>query len=143
MARPKQGSDRRRSRLFLWVSLCMTLPLAACGSKGFSLESAVPDTLTTGTVSGALSPASDEWTIRNAVSSAIVDEIGENGLGWANVASGSRGTIRNLTESRDGDTLCRDFTTTLESFEGVFLYDGRACMERSKVWTLHRFEKVG
>jgi predicted small lipoprotein YifL len=143
LARPTQGFDLWSRRVFLWVSLCMTASLAACGTKGFSFEDAVPDTaLTTGSVPGSASPTSDEGTIRDAVSSAIVDDIGDDGIGWANAGSGSRGTIRNVRESRDAGGLCRDFSATRESYEGVFLYQGKACMGPSKMWSMHQFDRV-
>lgn len=143
LARPTQGSRNWRSRLFLLVGLGLAASLAGCGSKGFSLEDAVPDmSVTTGSVPAGITPDSDEWTIRNVVSSALVSEVGEKGIGWANVVSGSSGTIRNIRESRAGGVLCRDFSATRESYEGVFLYEGQACMASANLWSMNRFERV-
>lgn len=144
MARPAQGFDRWGRRLFLWVSLGCTLLSAACGARGFSIEDAVPDrSIVTGSVRPAPSGSvSDEVTIRNAVSSAIVDEVGEDGIGWANVSTGSRGAIRTLRETRETGRLCRSFSATRESFEGVHLYRGETCLDSGGQWAMHRFQKV-
>ena len=143
MARPAQGFDGWGRRVFLWLSLCFVLPLAACGTKGFSIEDAAPDrSIVTGSIQREPSGTSDEATIRNAVSSAIVDEIGETGLGWANVGTGSRGTIPGVQERQNGGLLCRSFETTRESFEGIHLYSGEACLDNQRQWTMHRFTRV-
>ena len=134
----------------MWLSLAAALPLAACGTAGFSLESAVPDrSLVTGSIgparvepAGDPAAASDEDTIRNAVSSAVVDEIGADGIGWANAATGSRGAVRQISERRDGNRLCRRFTASRESFDGVHLYRGEACLGAARIWTMTGFDRV-
>ena len=137
-------------RVLLWLSLAAAVPLAACGTAGFSLESAVPDrSAVTGSIAqGQIGPAtdpataSDEDTIRNAVSSAIVDEVGADGIGWANVATGSRGAVRQISERRDGSRLCRRFTASRESFDGVHLYRGETCLGIARIWTITAFDRV-
>lgn len=154
MARPAQAFDGWGRRVFLWLSprsgLCIAaaLALSACGSKGFSIESAIDDSIHTGaTTELAAAPAadvnqiSDEITIRNAVSSAIVDEIGEAGIGWANAHTGSRGSIRDISERQHNGALCRSFTASRESFSGVHLYSGEACFGAAKVWTMRSFQR--
>ena len=134
----------------MWLGLVAALPLAACGTTGFSLESAVPDRSTvTGSIGGGQSAvpadpmvASDEDTIRNAVSSAIVDEIGNDGLGWANAGTGSRGAIRQIFERHDGGRLCRRFTASRESYEGIHLYRGETCLGSAKIWSMTAFDRV-
>lgn len=144
MAQPAQAFGGWDRRVFVWLSLCAALAAAGCGGRGFSIEDAAPDT---SIVTGSIGPpqpsgVSDEVTIRNAVSSAIVDEIGEAGLGWANAGTGSRGAIREVRETRDGAYLCRSFAATRESFEGVHLYRGETCLNAAKQWAMHRFERV-
>ena len=134
----------------MWLGLAAVLPLAACGTAGFSLESAVPDrSVLTGSVrpgpadaQGNPAVASDEETIRNAVSSAIVDEVGTEGLGWANAGTGSRGAIRQIVERKDEGRLCRRFTASRESYEGVHLYRGEACLGAARIWTMTAFDRV-
>ena len=143
MTRPAQGFGGWGRRVFLWLSLLASLPLAACGTKGFSIEDAVPDTsLTTGSIPPRPPGNPDEATIRDAVSSAIVEEIGEGGIGWANAGTGSRGAIRDVRESRDDGILCRGFVATRESYEGVHLYRGDACLGSGGQWSMRRFQRV-
>lgn len=131
------------------MCLAAAISLAGCGAKGFSFEDAVPDTsIVTGSISRDApvvpdaTTVSDEATIRNAVSSAAVDDIGEAGMGWANAGTGSRGTIRDVLETRDAGFLCRRFTASRESFEGVHLYRGETCLGSSKSWVMKAFARV-
>lgn len=124
------------------------LPLCACASGGFSLEKAeIDQTILTGGISGNRAPAadperlSDEATIRNAVSSADI-ELGAVPLPWANAGTGSRGTITALAEHKDKGTLCRRFTTSRESFDGVSLYQGEVCMAAPGAWRMESFEAL-
>ena len=157
MARRAQDFAVWGRRLFLWLSLAAALPLAGCGTRGFSLEDAVPGapaqmpdrSLVTHSVSRpqpdiSADPAavSDEETIRNAVTSAIVDEVGANGIGWANAGTGSRGAIRQIDERQEASRLCRRFVATRESFEGVHLYRGETCLGAARIWTMTAFDRV-
>jgi hypothetical protein len=156
LARPAQAFDGWDRRLFLWFSLraalwlLLVVPLGACGTRGFSLEDAVPDT---SIVTSSIPPQpgqhaedaatrSDEATIRNAVSSAIVEEVAEGGIGWANAETGSRGAIRDISETRSDGFLCRSFTATRESFSGVALYRGETCLGTARLWVMRAFDKV-
>ena len=153
MARPAQGFSGWGRLVFLWLSpraaLCVVaaMLLSACGTKGFSIENAVDTSIMTGSTTQQSMPAdtvqaSDEMTIRNAVSSAIVDEIDDTGIGWANAYTGSRGSILNVRESQDSGSLCRRFTASRESFAGVHLYRGETCFGASRLWTMRAFERV-
>jgi hypothetical protein len=141
----------------LWLSLAAALPLAGCGTRGFSLEDAVPGaatlapdrTLLTHSVSQqqpaiSADPAeiSDRETIRNAVTSAIVDEVGSDGIGWANAGTGSRGAIRQIDERQETSRLCRRFLATRESYQGVHLYRGETCLGAARIWTMTAFDRV-
>lgn len=156
MARPAQpfaGWDRQ---VFRWLSARGTLVLLAvfalsgCGARGFSIDDAVPDrSIVTGSVSSEPAPSSsdvgaisDEMTIRNAVSSALVEELSPEGIGWANAETGSRGAISAITESRDSGYLCRAFTASRESFDGVRLYRGETCLGSAKLWVMKSFVPV-
>lgn len=138
-------------RISAGIGLAAAMAAAGCGTGGFSIADAVPDrSLHTGAISpqqpaGLADPAviSDEETIRNAVSSAIVEATGEEGVGWANASTGSRGAIRQITEKRDGLRLCRRFTASRESFDGVHLYRGETCLDRARIWTMTAFDRVG
>lgn len=114
---------------------------------GFSLEKVDADpSIITGSV-GTSVPVdavrqSDEATIRNAVSSADLETAASAPLAWANADTGSRGTITALSEARDTGTLCRSFTTSRESFDGVALLSGEACMVQGGVWRMLPLRQV-
>lgn len=142
-------------RFIFCLALACAPVLGGCSARGLTLDRlAVDETLITGSVSTdstvdmASQPpvdpetVSDRSTIRNAVSSAIVDEIPETGLGWANVETGSRGIIHSLSETRQGEGLCRAFTATREGYSGINLYRGTTCLAPGQVWTMKEFERV-
>lgn len=129
--------------------MAAALTLTGCGTAGFSIENAVDRSVSTASVKpdpvvAAVDTTglSDEATIRNAVSSAIVDEVGETGIGWANAETGSRGLIREVRETRRKDGLCRSFTASRESFDGVHLHHGMTCLNGAGLWVMKSFERV-
>lgn len=130
--------------------LLAVVALSGCGARSFSIDDAVPDrSIVTGSISrDSAAPASDaaatsdEMTIRNAVSSALVEELSAEGIGWANAETGSRGAISAITESRDSGYLCRAFTASRESFDGVRLYRGETCLGSAKLWVMKSFVPV-
>lgn len=130
------------------AALALLLTLSACGMGGFTLEKAEVDrSILTGAVdpvaeSGDAELASDQATIRNAVSSADLDELAGNSVPWANSETGSRGAITDLAQSRGKDGLCRVFDVSRERFDGVAMFKGRACMASAGDWRLARFEAL-
>lgn len=128
--------------------LTVMLPLSACAS-GIDLGKADVDrTLYTSAVqtdAGGTtmdsSQLSDVATIRNAVSSADVEQAGGQ-LAWANSDTGSRGTITSLVEYQDKGAVCRRFQTTRESFDGVTMYSGDACLATAGAWRMRAFEAL-
>ncbi|MEP9370890.1 RT0821/Lpp0805 family surface protein [Mesorhizobium sp. KR1-2] len=137
----------RFGRLRTAAVLTVAFSLCGCAAGGFSLEKAEVDrSLVTGTVSstGQVSAdaqqVSDEATIRNAVSAADITELGGGALAWANTDTGSRGAINNLIESSDNGALCRKFTTSRESFNGVGLYHGEVCRAGAGAWRMMNFQ---
>lgn len=159
MIRVKQAIHRCDRQLFHWLSLCACLCLTGCGSTGFSIENALSGTgapaapdrsIVTGSIpqtppadqSESGMDKSDERTIRNAVTSAIVSEIGAEGIGWANAATGSRGAIHNVQEKQEASALCRSFSATRESYKGVHLYRGEACMKTGQRWMMSSFMRI-
>ncbi|MDQ2632254.1 MAG: RT0821/Lpp0805 family surface protein [Pseudomonadota bacterium] len=122
--------------------------LSACGSGGFSLEKAEVDrTFYTSNVSAPRTPEeierhSDEVTIRNAVTSADVETLAGAPLPWANVVTGARGQVTTIVETKGKGTPCRSFSATRESFDGVGMFRGKACMVVSGVWRMESFEAL-
>lgn len=139
-------SSRSKCPKVLFV-LAVLLPLCACAS-GFDLSKAeVDETLYTSSVpadpsGGGMDSAelSDVATIRNAVSSVDVEEVGAQPLAWANSDTGSRGSITDVVEYKDKDALCRRFLATRERFDGVAMFSGDACMVTAGAWRMRTFE---
>ncbi len=88
--------------------------------------------------------ASDETTVRNAVSSVDLERNGGNPIPWANSKSGSAGVINTISESKDDvGRLCRDFVTTRHSYQGIAYFRGKTCIGNSGEWLLLNFDRKG
>ncbi|MEQ1942136.1 RT0821/Lpp0805 family surface protein [Mesorhizobium sp. VNQ89] len=127
--------------------LCAVTMLTGCGAGGFSLEKAEVDrslyTSSAPSTAGTFDAErfSDEATIRNAVTSADLETLGEAPLLWANAGTGARGQIMGIAEKKAPGTLCRQFSATRESFDGVAMFRGEACMVgTSGSWRMTSFE---
>ena len=126
--------------------LALTLALAGCGAGGFSLEKAEVDrSLITSSVTPASSDAqpditADQTTIRNAVSSADIEEQAGKPLAWANPETGARGTITEMAETKDKGRLCRFFGGSRENFDGVSMFKGETCMAGPDMWRIEAFK---
>lgn len=124
----------------------VVLSLAGCAMGGFSIEKAVPDSSTiTGSIQAPykdetdIGKLSDQSTIKGIVSALNFTQWGKKPVPWANPDTGSQGTITTVGETRVNDTLCRQFETSREAFDGVSIYRGETCMERGGQWTLTSF----
>lgn len=125
------------------------LPLCACATGGLDgAGSGVDEATQTGTLAAAGQPVdptriSDETIIRNAVSAADPELAQMEPLAWANTETGSRGAISDMIEKQENGTLCRQFTASRESFDGVALYSGDACKAPdSDVWYMRVFKQL-
>ena len=85
---------------------------------------------------------SDEATIRNAVSSANLGVLGPRPLAWANQDTGSVGTVSEIAEAKENGQLCRRFKTSRESFEGIALFAGKACLDDGGEWAMSSFRRA-
>lgn len=155
LKRLRRALYSRPARLFVsacarGAALAALLALAACGVGGFSLQKAEVDrSIITGAVGvdpaapdpGADGMASDQATIRNAVSSADLEALAGRPLAWANSETGSRGAVTGLVQSQPGGKgrPCRAFEVSRERFDGVAMFRGRACMTESGDWRLDNF----
>ena len=130
------------------VLVVAALPLAACASDGVDLSKAdVDQSALTGALpdSGKAPDAvrlSDEVTIRNAVSSADPEQAKVQPLAWANADTGSRGAISSMLEKKENGVICREFTASRESFDGVALYSGDACRGDRGDWFMRSFNPL-
>ena len=128
--------------------MAAALPLAACGAGGFSLEKAEVDrSILTSSAPDPTAPldqdrASDQTTIRNAVSSADIEQLAGQAVPWANSGTGSRGSITELVEVRDKGQTCRRFTASRESFDGVAMFEGELCLASAGGWRMQDFKAL-
>lgn len=125
--------------------IAATVFLAGCGGGGLSMSKVETDhSITTSTPSLAITDnttmLSDQSIIRNAVSAADIETVGNAGLSWANTDTGSRGAISSITEYAEAGSTCRKFVVSRESFDGVSLYDGDACLVGGGAWKLRAFK---
>jgi hypothetical protein len=147
-AQASQGAiDRARRAAALPAALALLAVLGGCAAGGLGRHAETDSSVLTGSVNPAGGSAdapqlSDQATIRNAVSAADVKAAGAVPLAWANADTGSRGAISGLVEQRQGERLCRSFTTSRESFDGVALYAGRACMVAPGAWRMEAFDAL-
>lgn len=150
MSRPAQafeGSHVGIRSLKVVLLFCLTM-VSACGAGGFSLEKAEVDrSVLTSKVPDDASSAgidanrmSDQMTIRNAVSSADLQELKGQAIPWANAETGARGSITALAESMERGVLCRKFYVSRESFDGVTLFNGEICAAGAGTWQMLAFE---
>lgn len=132
------------SRLTGLAALCLTAgALSGCMGAGLGLagSSDIDRTVATGSVP---QPQNDEdnadaITVRNAVSSADVTKITGSPIPWANANSGSAGVISSIAEEEVNGTVCRRFTTTRHSYQGIAKFDGKTCMLGTGEWYLTSF----
>lgn len=123
--------------------------LAGCMSDGVSVPgfSSTDTKLTTSAVPNAYTApsdtVSDEATIRNAVTSADLSQMGSVAIPWANTSTGSAGVITSITEENNGSYACRIFVTTRHSYRGIANFTGKACLVGSGEWQVISFKEMG
>jgi len=78
----------------------------------------------------------DEDTIRLAVTTADLGKLDDGALPWASAATGSSGTISQISQNELAGQTCRRFSATRNAYDGVTLYEGEVCLDpRSGWWT--------
>jgi surface antigen len=128
--------------------LLLTLATAGCTARGISLDTIAQDrSIITGSTGTQARPdeqvVADEATVRNAVTSADLESLPVGGmLAWNNSRTGSRGRVTEIEEYREAGRPCRRFRTTRESFDGISLYSGEACLLSGSEWTLLYFRPL-
>lgn len=155
MPHETQGSERRGGRPFfcsptrpLLVLATPTLAavLAGCAGGIDLRKAAVDETIVTGSVApAAVRPSdtllSDQFTIRDAVSSADPAALGESGLAWVNGRTGSRGSVTAIVETTQKGIPCRRFVSSRESYDGVKRYTGEVCRVAGDLWQVRSFQE--
>ena len=117
--------------------------LTSCVSLDLFGGSGVDSSITTGSISSPPSnaPASDDVTVRNAVSSADLNHSDSASLPWANTSTGSAGVVSNITEVKNDSVTCRNFETTRHSYNGIASFAGQTCRAGTGEWLITKFDK--
>ncbi|MEC6999806.1 RT0821/Lpp0805 family surface protein [Brucella abortus] len=70
--------------------------------------------------------------------------MGQKPVPWENPDTGSQGTDHHDCRiQHQQQTLCRQFETSREAFDGVSIYRGETCMERGGgQWTVTAFAPI-
>ncbi|WP_117190738.1 RT0821/Lpp0805 family surface protein [Rhizobium terrae] len=130
------------------AAVCLAaFSLGGCTSSMdlFGSSEKIDRTIATGTVPSATrhtgATLSDEATVRNAVTSVDLAKVGAASVPWANAATGSAGVVSQIREARNAGQICRDFTTTRHSYEGIAMFSGKACLTGSGDWLLTAFDR--
>jgi hypothetical protein len=117
--------------------------LMGCVSLDLFGGSTVDTSVTTGSISSPASnaPASDDATVRNAVSSADLQQLESTSLPWANSSTGSAGVVSNIKEVTANQLTCRNFETTRHAYNGIAYFEGQTCRAGTGEWLITRFAK--
>ncbi|WP_028736903.1 RT0821/Lpp0805 family surface protein [Ciceribacter selenitireducens] len=137
----KKGGPLGKSRLL--IVLAATLPISGCFGGGMDLfGSDVDRSISTNTVAqkNTAEGRSDELTVQNAVSSADLSRT-SSPLPWANATTGSAGVVTAIEEQKSNGVVCRNFSTTRHSYEGIAYFSGKTCTAGSGQWQLMSFSR--
>ncbi|UXN06616.1 RT0821/Lpp0805 family surface protein [Bartonella sp. HY761] len=63
-------------------------------------------------------------------------------VNWKNDATGSRGTMSILNSFVENGSQCRSFKTTRESFNGIMIYQGKACQQNDTSWNVSQIKAL-
>ena len=142
-----KSNERKKSappgKRGLLVVLAATLPLCGCFGGGMDMFGADVDrSISTSTVSTKKTDEgrSDELTVQNAVSSADLSRT-DSPLPWANATTGSAGVVTAINEQKADGVVCRNFSTTRHSYEGIAYFSGKTCTAGSGQWQLMSFDR--
>lgn len=133
----------RRTSILLIITA--TLPLSGCFGSSMDLfgSDTVDSSISTSTVAkkGNGTSHSDELTVQSAVSSADLSKTEGKPLPWANATTGSAGVVTAIQEEKGDGVICRNFSTTRHSYEGIAYFSGKTCTAGSGSWQLMNFDR--
>ena len=133
----------RRSSILLIIAA--TLPLSGCFGSSMDLfgSDTVDSSISTSTVAKKSNGTShsDELTVQSAVSSADLSKTEGKPLPWANATTGSAGVVTAIQEEKGDGVICRNFSTTRHSYEGIAYFSGKTCTAGSGSWQLMSFDR--
>jgi surface antigen len=139
--RPRETTLFSRHLAASSLVLCVAF-LSGCMGNGLGLaDAAGVDGVKTGSIPAmAGNPALvDAAAVQTAVQMADVSDVSARPIPWANAQSGSAGVISSIEEDAVNGTVCRRFTTTRHSYQGIAKFDGNTCRTRNGDWTLTSF----
>lgn len=132
-------------RALLALIIPASLALSGCMGAGSSAVSALSvDQMTTAAISPLSADSeimSDETVIRELVGGLSQTELNDP-RPWSNPRTGSAGVVSGLTTVTEGGRTCRQFRTTRHGYDGVGLFDGRACLRPDGGWDLVSLERT-
>ena len=138
-----KGWCMRRSSILLIITA--TLPLSGCFGSSMDLfgSDTVDSSISTSTIAkkGNGTSHSDELTVQSAVSSADLSKTEGKPLPWANATTGSAGVVTAIQEEKGDGVICRNFSTTRHSYEGIAYFSGKTCTAGSGSWQLMNFDR--
>lgn len=124
----------------------LAFALGGCATANVMKKAEVDNTILTGSIDksggGTSDDASDEQTVRNAVTSADLEQLGDRPIEWANSDTGSRGSVDVVREYREKGVLCRTYSGSIESFSGVSMFSGDACLGKDGGWWPRSFARL-
>jgi 17 kDa outer membrane surface antigen len=133
----------RKASMILIIAA--TLPLSGCFGSSMDLfgSDSVDSSISTSTVSKKGNPSShsDELTVQSAVSSVDLDKTDGKPLPWANATTGSAGVVTAIQEEKGQGFICRNFSTTRHSYEGIAYFSGKTCTSGTGNWELMSFDR--
>lgn len=139
----RMNRDASKRLACLLGGAALTLSLAGCGMSVNKPADVGLTTASVATPAPDTQMASDQSIIRNAVSAADLQSVGQGGVSWANTDTGSRGAISSISEyAENTGSTCRKFVVSRESYNGVSLYDGDACLVNGGAWQLRAFKSM-
>lgn len=144
--RCRKGRGLASGRFVAVAAVCLMPGLVLTGCVGgvmdFGGQSPKVDrSISTGTIQTEPEKRSDQDTVRNAVSSADIEKVGQSPIPWANTSTGSAGVISSISEDRSNGTVCRMFTTSRHAYDGVAKFYGRTCLAGDGQWQLVNFDQ--
>ena len=144
LPRAPEQSPVRRLRHPVGAAL-LALVLGACGGVSMPMGSADVETPLdlTGSIEGQQNTADvdinkqDRAIIATAIGTARQQDAAKPPFSWTNPITGNSGTILSLVDdSVPGGTGCTRFETTANTIGGVRAYDGVACRDVMRDWSV-------
>lgn len=88
-----------------------------------------------------ITEGADDRVILSTVAAAPVTGSATTALPWVNRENGNSGSVSLVQETEDGQSVCRDFVVSKQSYDGISQLSGKACRAKTGIiWTLQSLE---